>query len=267
MKKKIISMIIIACLAVCLSVTALAESDFGYVSDSAYILSDNNSAELAARTTAISQKYNCDVYIVTIPDISEFGYYDIYSFGEAVFDQYHCGSDYDGSGIMLILNMCERGYALVTSGEYAKYAFSDYAKDSIAGNFVPLFAENDWYGGLVSFVNDCEYVLEQAANGTPINKEGYRSDAESTSVTLGKIAICIGLPCIIALIVCLVFKMQMRSVFTAEEASRYIAEKGVDLRISSDVYTHTTERRELVEPSDSESGSGSSGGGGKTGKF
>ena len=70
----------------------------------------------------------------------------------------------------------------------------------------------------------------------------------------------------LALIVCQLLKMKMRSVYRQAEASAYVTADGLQLTRREDVFTHTTTaRRKLERKSDSSSSSNSSsfsGGGG-----
>ena len=82
-----------------------------------------------------------------------------------------------------------------------------------------------------------------------------------------------GIGLLLALIVCQLLKMKMRSVYRQAEASAYVTAEGLNLTTREDVFTHTTTVRHKIErKSDSSSSSDSSsfsggGGHGRSGSF
>ena len=64
---------------------------------------------------------------------------------------------------------------------------------------------------------------------------------------LVKLAIAIILPLLIATILCLIWKGQMKSAVAARTADRYIPENGFQLTKKEDHYLYKTERRMKIE--------------------
>lgn len=62
-----------------------------------------------------------------------------------------------------------------------------------------------------------------------------------------KLAIVIVLPLLIATILCLIWKGQMKSAVAARTADRYIPENGFQLTEKEDRYLYKTERRRKIE--------------------
>ena len=90
---------------------------------------------------------------------------------------------------------------------------------------------------------------------------------------LRHLGISFGIGLLLALIVCQLLKMKMRSVYRQAEASAYVTADGLQLTRREDVFTHTTTvRRKIERQSDSSSSSDSSsfsggGGHGRSGSF
>ena len=258
MKKKIIrlSSAIIA-LTLIFSVFAVGASaqtyERQYLFDQAQILSYPQFTELNTQAAEISDEYKCAVHIVTTDDPSvtydNIQYYaeDMYLYSDAF--GYGPGKD----GVMLVLSVYDRCYWLLAFGDYGNYAFSDYGKEWMSGNFVDDFSSDEWYGGLEDYITDCEYILSEAAAGKPVDI--YYS--EDTGAEAYIIAFFIGL--IVAIVVCLVFRAQMRTAKTAVRAGEYIASQGVQMQQRHSRFLYSTVTRTKIQQN-SGNGGGSRGG-------
>ena len=130
--------------------------------------------------------------------------------------------------------------------------------------FLSYFGDNDWNGGVSSYLTACDEFLELAEAGKPVRVSAIPA-----------ILITIAGSCLIALVVCLILKGQMKSVRKGVDANVYTAAGGgLKLTDSYDHYTHTTETRRKIESSSGGSGGGGStssrsggGGHGRSGKF
>ena len=65
-------------------------------------------------------------------------------------------------GIIVLLSMAERDYAMFVYGEYAEYAFDEYGQEKLEEQFLGDFGENDWYGGISNYLDACEEYLTKA---------------------------------------------------------------------------------------------------------
>ena len=163
-----------------------------------------------------------------------------------------------------MLSMKERDYAMFVYGEWAEYAFDRYGAEQLENRFLSCFSDGDWYGGISNYLTACDEFLELAEAGKPVR-----------SSPLPAIGIAVAVSCLIAFLVCMILKGQMKSVRKGVDANVYTtAGGGLKLTDSYDHYTHTTETRRKIE---SNSGGGRSSGGtvsrsgggghGRSGKF
>lgn len=69
---------------------------------------------------------------------------------------------------------------------------------------------------------------------------------------IAKLAIMIVLPLLIATVVCLIWKGQMKSAVAARTADRYIPQNGFQLTEKEDRYLYKTQRRRKIEKNSSD---------------
>lgn len=232
-----------------------------YVFDISDILSFDEWEELEYRAKALSQLHNCGIYFVLVDDYTEYGNEHVYN---ATYEFYHnnqLGIGDGRDGIIVLLSMNERDYAMFVYGEYAEYAFNEYGQLMLEEAFLGDFGENDWYSGISHYLDKCDEYLINAEDGNPVRQSN-----------LSSIAIVVGVSCLISGIVCLVLKRKMKTVYQKVEANEYITSAGLNLTNQYDRYTHTTERRVKIEKKSSSGSSGSishsgGGGSGRSGKF
>ena len=156
MKKFLSSVLAVLLLIICLSVPAFADAQLNHVTDDAGILYDSDIAALEERAAAVSEPYDCGVYIVTVGDFTDYSdAYYVDDFGEELFSSYDLGLGDDNCGILLILSMAERDYGLVAHGDFANTAFTDYGKDALAEYFLDDFRNDDWYQGFADYIDGC----------------------------------------------------------------------------------------------------------------
>ena len=128
MKKILLTLLAVAMLAVLLVSPALA-AQLDNVTDAAVLLTDEQLATLEEMAENVSDRYGCGVYVVTVDDYRELEDTDVQTCAEDLYDYFELGLGEERNGILLMLSMEERDYALIAYGQKAHYAFTDYGKD------------------------------------------------------------------------------------------------------------------------------------------
>ncbi len=258
MKKRILSVLTALLLVISLCVPAMADGTMEYVIDVYDLLTYDEWEELEAMAESVSEEYDCGVYIVIVDDYTEYGYGDVYDVTTDIYNNEDSSFGYgdDRDGIMLLLSMYDRDWAMFVHGDNAEYAFNEYGQEQLEESFLPYLSHDEWYDGFASFIATCEEYLELAENGEPV-EEGHFVD----------ILIAIGVACFIAILICLVLLGKMKSVKRKVEAKAYVTPGGFRLDRSFDRYTHTTETRRKIESKSSSSSHSGGGGSGRSGKF
>lgn len=261
---------------------SFASGDLDYVTDQAGILSDDEWMELEERAEQISNLYECDIRIISVDDfvryVSEENRYDILAAAEEIYTDYNLGYGEDRSGLLLLLSMDDRDFALLSHG-YGTALFTDYRKDAIIESFLDNFADDDWFGGFQDYIDTSEAFLELGEPEPPADRDDSqpadwgREDSDyayyNPQLRGLSILISIGLGLLIAAIISILLRRSMRSVFRQAAADAYVDYSTVNITLRDDRYSHSTEVRVKIEKKESSSSSGRSSGGfsGRSGKF
>ena len=234
----------------------------GYITDAAGILTDAEWQSLEDKAEAISEKYQCAVYFVTVDDYTDYGSGDVYDVAKEIYRDYDLGWGAEKSGVLLLLSMADRDYALIANG-YGNTAFTDYGKDKLSDEFLDDFGDNDWAGGLEDYLGKSAEMLTLARDGSPLD------EGSDPAIKYWGVAIAVLLSCVLSFVVCFIFKANMESVVEKSEANAYVAQDSISFTAREDYFTHATETRTEIKKESSGGGTSvdSDGFSGKSGKF
>lgn len=244
-----------------------------FVLDEANILTADQRDKLEQLGNEIAEAYPCNVYAVTVNDFTDISDAGMFEAAEQYYIQNGLGSGTENNGLMLMLSMNDRDYAIVAYGSYGHMAFTDYGKNLLEDHFLDDFRDNDWFGGFSDLFTDSRDFLEKAAAGTPVDYyPGQREPIKRFTFLSVLIGLLIG--ALVSLIVGGALKAKMRSVAIATTAANYLTQDGVQLTGVSDTYAYSTQtRRKIPDSNSTRSGGGggthinSSGFSGHSGKF
>ncbi len=236
---------VLLCLALALFAAPFACADSLYVGDAAGLLTAEERTRLESDCAAVAEAHGCGVYIVTVPDYTAYGD-SVESAAEAIYNGSALGVGEERNGILLLLSMAERDYDLAAYGSFANASFTDYGKELLADSFLDNFRRDDWYGGFSDFVREAANYMEYAESGSPVDVSGARSGGMSRGQ---KLLIIVLVPCLIALVVCVIFRAQMKTAKKQTRAGNYVAEDGVNMRIVRDLFTHRTQTVQVIQRS------------------
>lgn len=260
MKQKLTALLLVLLLlAVTLVLPVMAAAP--YVDDDAAILILSEVETLEARAAEISEHYGVGVYICILDDFGDYGYSDAATACYSIYHAQALGYGSGRDGILLLLSMSNRKFATFVYGDKAESIFPDAKLIKLENAFLDDFADDDWYDGFSDYLEGCARILS------------IDSGEFTWPQFLRHFGIALGIGLVVALLVCQLLKMKMRSVYRQAEASAYVTAEGLNLTTREDVFTHTTTvRRKIERKSDSNSSSGSSsysggGGHGRSGSF
>lgn len=264
-KKSILSLLLTLCLVLSLGGAALASNQITmpYVTDAAGLLTNEQVMALEAQAKQIAENYGCAPYILVVDDFRVYeDTYDIFEAGMNLYERWELGYGSEKNGLLLILSMAERDYALVTNGSVTHQAFTDYGQEALREQFLDNFHNDDWVGGFRDYLDGCAWLLEQARNGTPY---------DVNTAPKGFNPLILVIPLVLALVVCLVLTGQMKTAKRKTEAGDYMVPNGVEMRVVQDMFTHRTVTRQVIQQNENKGGGGttvnSRGFSGKSGKF
>ena len=171
MKKRICRLLLafLLVLVFCVSMAAAEQTgaQLSCVTDTAGLLSENEKMLLERMAESVSQKYGVGVYIVTVEDYRDFHSEGVYKATYTIYHQYTMGEGPNRDGIMLLLSMADRDWAMFCYGSHCEYAFNSYGQEKLEKVFLDNFGEDDWYGGFEDYVKECRVYLERRQTGSP----------------------------------------------------------------------------------------------------
>ena len=231
-----------AVLAVCLSLPAMASAPL--VRDDYGLFDGDTLSELEAGAEEAADGHDCDVYFLTVDSIGD---EDQRAYAKNYYRDNDLGSGSDRSGILFMIALGSRKYVTITYGGGVT-AFTDYRIEQIEDEVVPMLSEGDYADAAQTYIDLCADTLDfYAEHGEPLDVD---NDTSGWPILL---LIVIGVPMIIAGIVCGVLYSQMKTARLKTEANDYIG-AGLKLRVQVDNYTHT-DRVQVYDPPHEESSS------------
>lgn len=265
------------------------ENSFPYVLDKAGLLNERQLSTLESRASELGEAHGCRLYIVTVEDHSEFNP-DVFEAAKGIFTHYDLGYGDGRDGVILLLSMKERDYALAGHGQKGETICGYESSWLIEDEFLDNFRQNDWYGGFSDYLEACDKQLTKLEKGDDITEgadiivgpdgQDYHAynypGARRGMSTPVKLLIAIGAPCLIALGICSTFKAQMKTARERTTAEEYVVPGSATLRLREDRFLNRTETRVPIRTESSSSGRGGGGGSsfhssggfsGRSGKF
>lgn len=259
MKRKLPILLAIVVVLAAFAVPVMAASE--YVVDDADILNDREEQTLEQMAREISDRYDCDICILTVYDYRDIGSGGVRSCAEQYFTENSLGRSSEKNGVLLMLSMAERDYALIAHGGLANSAFTDYGKDVLSEEFLDDFRYDDWYDGFRDYVDGCEHMLDAAARGEPVDVSGSKG---------GAVLAVLLVPLAVAAIACFSMVAVMKTARRQTHANVYIPDGGVHVTGRADRFINRSVVRQKIESSSSSGGGtrvNSGGFSGKSGKF
>ena len=260
-KKLLISLLLALCLLTGLGGSALAAgSSDVYVMDMAGLLSGSELSQLEAVASGIARDYGCTPYIITLEDYRDYGSGDVFETAMDIYEELGLGYGREKNGILLLLSMEGRDFALASYGGLSHRAFTDYGQKYMEECFLSCFREDDWAGGFEAYLRACTELLDMEAQGQPYDV-GSAPEGFNFLIVL--------IPLAVASVVCGIFAFQMKSARYKSEARDYLPGDGVNMRIVQDRFTHRTVMRQRINTQKSGGGTSinSRGFSGRSGKF
>lgn len=120
---------------------------------------------LEEQAAAITDTYGMDVVILTVDSTN--GTY-IETFADDFYDNNGYGIGEDGSGVLLVLAMDTREWAISTCGD-AIYAITDFGVQALFEDMAPYLSEDRYFEAFDTYLKVLPYYFEAWENGSPID--------------------------------------------------------------------------------------------------
>lgn len=208
MKKRLSALLLTLVLCLALSVPALA-ADLPRFVDEAGLLTSEEAASLTGELDGISERLGFDVVIVTLNTLNGA---DPEGAAEYIYDEYHYGYGADRDGVLLLVNMGERDWAITSTGR-GQWAINEDARAYLADSFLGDLSSGNYYAAFTDFARGADALVTQSeASG------GYYKAPFPAAKAL-VVSLVIGL--LLALLVVSSMKRKLKSVALHREAADY----------------------------------------------
>lgn len=249
MKKLIIAFVII--LALSLTIPAFATDAPLYVTDIADILSSDECELLQWKMYELSSTYNFVVRIVTIDTLNG---KTAQRYADDYYDE-HLLHLTNGNGILLVVSMAEREWAVTTNGETHK-VITNSDIDDIMEDVLPDLSAGNYYDAFHSFVYGIELEYQLYESG--------EEDGELSAVQILLISLAIGAAA--GGITIFIMRYSMKTARPQRSATSYIDRDSYRLTQHGDFYLYSRTTR-TARPKNNSSGGGGGSRGGRSGRF
>lgn len=239
-KRLLLCFICILLVAVPCTASAIVDSA-SRILDADYLLTTSEYFSLLTKINSVSEKYNCDIIVVTIPSLDG---YTVEEYSDALYEYAEYGMGETRDGFMLLISTEERDWALTTYGN-ADAKFTNSKISYVRDNIKPYLSDDEFYEAFDAFIDSCEYVL--ANHGKVTFKPLW-------------IVVALGIGIIIAFIAVLIMKSSLKSVRFQPAANNYLKDGSLSLNLQRDIFLYSTiTRRAKPQQNPSSSGAGSPG--------
>ena len=224
--------------------------------DNADLLSNEEEQSLLAQLDEISERQQCDVVIVTVDSLD--GNEGV-AYADDFYDYNGYGFGQDREGVLLLVCMGEREYAISTTG-FGIDALTDYGLAYIEDQFLPDLSEGNYSKSFGIFANCCDQFIAQAKTGTPYDTNYEVGDAND-GISFFKIIKYLLISCVIgfaiALIMATVKKSSLKTVAKKTQAAEYMKDFNLTRKHDQYIRSNTTSNT-VSKSSETRSGGGGS---------
>lgn len=235
--------------------------------DQADLLTDSEEDALLTQLNEISERQQCDVAVVTVLSLEG---KTSSAYADDFYDYNGYGMGNNDDGILLLISMQDRDWAITTHG-FAITAFTDQGQKYMVDRFKNDLSKGNYSDAFEEFATLCDQFITQAKTGEPYDS-GNLPD-KFLNIIVVVIVLLIGFAS--SSLIMLPMKKKLKNVHRQESATDYIKAGSVNITQASEHFLYHTISKTRRN---NNSGSGSSGSsihvsssgrshGGSSGKF
>lgn len=276
--KRILTIMLCLILVICLSAAAVAT--LPKIADEADLLTVAQRQVLEEKAKNLAEQYGLDVIIVTVPALDG---HSVEAYADDYYDKNGYGFGDEASGVLLLLAMETREWAISTCGE-GRYALTDYGTESVFSEITEYLSNDEYYTAFDAYLDALEPYFDAYVQGDPIDGYIWEYDGSGSyepgtreetiyysparrKVTFGDILLRLFVALILGAaaggITLVVMRGKMNTARHQTGANPYIKDDSCQLTSRQDIflYSHTSRIRRA---DDSNHGSGRHKGGGSS---
>ena len=144
------------------------------LTDDADLLTSSEEKQLLAKLDEISERQQMDVIVVTTDSLEG---KTAEAYADDFFDYNGFGYGPMGSGVLLLVSMEDRDWAISTSGDGIE-AFTDAGQEYLSDSVVPYLSDGDYAGGFNAYADLCDQYITEWKSGEAYDNGNMPNDAE-----------------------------------------------------------------------------------------
>lgn len=244
--KKLISLLLVCLLTLSLTVPAFASVILipDYINgqpkivDNGNILNVSQEAELETRARGLANKYQIDVVILTEKAL----YGDsITEYADDYFDFAGYGLGEDFSGVLLMISVKDREWAISTCGKGID-AMTDRGQKMLMNEVQDYLSADDYYEGFSVYLDLLDEYFEAYENGEPIGSK------RTIGELLFDVVIALVIGAAAGFITISVLKSKMKTVKPQRSAQTYLKHGSICLKTKEDIFLYS-QTTKTIRPS------------------
>ena len=248
MKKKILSVLTAMVLVMSFILPVQAAGNGERLIDSAGLLEVEEAQELSDTLDEISERQNMDVVVLTVDSLNG---YTATEYADDYYDYNGYGYGEDRDGILLLVSMGERKWAISTRG-YGITAFTDAGNDYMEEQIVGHLSDGDFYQAFMTYAEECDDFIEEARNGNPYDV-GHMPK-KPVNILWIILSMCGGF--LVAFLIALWKKSRLKSIIQQRDAGEYIEPGSMNLTSDVDRFINRITTTRKIETENRSGGSG-----------
>lgn len=218
--------------------------------DQAGLLDADQQESLSNTLDKISERDLVDVVIVTTNSLEG---KTAQAYADDYFIDHGYGQGEDGDGILFLVDMGDRNWAIATHG-YAIQVFSDAGQEYIMDQVKPYLSDGDYNEAFQTFALECDDFITQADEAEPYDVGNLPKEPFDVGTNL-LIALAVGL--VAGLLVTGNMRRKLKTVRKQDQAASYVRQGSMHVNRSNDYYLYSTVSK-TAKPKNEDSGGGSS---------
>lgn len=253
MKQKILAILSSLCISLCLVVPAFAkQTPLGYslVEDGADLLSDEEEIELLNKLETIQEEQNMDVVVVTINSLEG---KTATEYADDFYDYNEYGQNESRDGILFLISMDERQWAITTTGLGISY-FTDAGQSYMTDRFMEDISSGNYFDGFMEYASLAEKFIIQAKEDQPYDV-GHMPKHLNPVVTIVEIGVCFGL----AFAYGFYEKGKLKTIVKNNAAMDYLLKDEMNLHTHHDRFVNEVVTSHVIESNTTNGGTSSGG--------
>lgn len=263
MKKLLYIIIFAVILFTAIPIQISAVGSYPRLTDEADILTDTEETEIIELLDEISQRWQVDIVICTVPSIGE---HSVMEYADDLLEDRFYGLGNDRSCILLMIST-EYGDWHITTAGYGITAVTDVGIDYIGDEIVSMLSDGEFAEAFHEYASICDRFIEMARSGNPFDADDLPKEPFPA---VRNLIICLAIGTVAAWIMTGKKKAQLITVRRQTAAKNYTKENSLKISESKDLFLYkTVTRNERSDNSESssthttKSGTTVGGGGGK----